>query len=657
MDPKSPATVFAATNGAGIFKSTDGAASWASVGGHPTTTFVSLAIDPVTPSTLYGGTGGGVLKSTNGGANFAGAGNLSGSAEFLINAMAIDPVTPSTVYAGLPTGIFRSTNGGGSWKVANAGLSALKILALAADPARPATIYAGADAGLFKSVDGGTTWTHLFVGANVTRVFSLAVLPGSSTILAGTDLGAWKSTDGGATWTLTLQIISYAFAVDPTSPSTVYAVGGAGPSGPTEGVACKSADAGSTWTIPFGGSPAPLPVFESVLVTPTSPPTVIVGTDKGVYGIFVHPSGGLEWVTNGALGSRIVFALAVDPASTSTIWAGTDKGLFKSTDAGLSWKQVTNGLTATGIYVLRFDPASPTTFYAGTDGGLFRSTDRGANWTALNGGLTNLVVNAFAIAAGSPRTLYAGIFGGSVFRFPTAPPVADFTWGGVPVAGQPVGFADLTTGPLTSWSWTFGDGGVSTTPYPTYTYATAGSFPVSLTVTNAAGSSTKARTVTVSPAIAGATAAKVVPVVLDVSGVGGARFGSELTLANRGTTTSTVVLTYVPATSLGASGGGSVVETLDPGRQLVFPDAMAYLRGKGLAIPTGSNQGGALFVRFEGLSSADVAFAGARTTAPSGSGRAGLAYSGVRLEDGFTAKVYVFGLRENAADRSNLALV
>jgi hypothetical protein len=176
-------------------------------------------------------------------------------------------------------------------------------------------------------------------------------------------------------------------------------------------------------------------------------------------------------------------------------------------------------------------------------------------------------------------------------------------------------------------------------------------------VTNAAGPSTKTQTITITPAIAGAAVTKVIPIVLDVSGVGGARLGSELTLANRGTTTSTVQLAYFPATSLGASGSGTVTEMLGPGRQVVYPDAIAYLRGKGLAIPTGTNQGGALFVTFLGLSSADVAFAGARTTAPSGGGRAGLAYPGVRLEDGLTFQGYVFGLRENTADRSNLALV
>ena len=51
MDPKSPSTVYAGTNGSGVFKSTDGAATWkaAAFKGYS----FSLAIDPVTPTTVY----------------------------------------------------------------------------------------------------------------------------------------------------------------------------------------------------------------------------------------------------------------------------------------------------------------------------------------------------------------------------------------------------------------------------------------------------------------------------------------------------------------------------------------------------------------------------------------------------------------------------
>ena len=655
VDPKTPSILYAGTNVNGVFKSTDGAATWKAAASTGTT--LCLAIDPVTPATVYAGAAVQVLKSVDGVASWQRA--TGGIPNQTINALAIDPSTPSTIYIGAATSVFKSTNGGVTAQAANTGLAAVKVFALAVDPAAPATVYAGTDIGLFKSTDGGTSWTILTVDPNSASVLSLVVLPGSSTILAGRDDGVWRSTDGGATWTHldpgSVGVI-YAWALDPGSPTTVYGAGYGGPSGTTQGVAWMSTDGGVTWTV-YGSSNVPLPVFESIVVSPAPGSTAAVGTDSGVYGSFIHPGGRYEWVTNNALAGQVVWALAIDPASATTMFAGTDaSGLFKSTDGGVTWSRV-SALPAASVYVLKFDPASPATFYAGTNAGLFRSTDGGATWTALNAGLTNLVVNAFAIAPGSPPTLYAGIFGGSVFRFPTALPVSDFTWGGVTVAGQPVGFTDLSTGLPASWSWSFGDGGVSTTPYPTHTFAAAGSYQVSLTVTNAAGPNTKTQTITVTPAIAGATVTKVVPIVLDVSGVGGARFSSELTLANRGTTTATLQMTYVAATSLGASGSGTATDTLGPGRQVIIPDTLAYLRTKGLTIPSDSNQGGALFVTFEGLSSDSVAFAGARTTAPSAGGRAGLAYPGVRLDDGFTTLVYLFGLRESAADRSNLALV
>ena len=59
----------------------------------------ALAIDPTTPTTLYAGTdGGGVFKSTNGGGNW-GAVNTGLTATY-VSALAIDPETPTTLYAG-----------------------------------------------------------------------------------------------------------------------------------------------------------------------------------------------------------------------------------------------------------------------------------------------------------------------------------------------------------------------------------------------------------------------------------------------------------------------------------------------------------------------------------------------------------------------------
>ena len=59
-------------------------------------------------------------------------------------ALAIDPVTPATLYAGTYVGgVFKSTNGGATWRTADAGLASTTVSALAIDSATPATVYAG----------------------------------------------------------------------------------------------------------------------------------------------------------------------------------------------------------------------------------------------------------------------------------------------------------------------------------------------------------------------------------------------------------------------------------------------------------------------------------------------------------------------------------
>lgn len=167
--------------------------------------------------------------------------------------------------------------------------------------------------------------------------------------------------------------------------------------------------------------------------------------------------------------------------------------------------------------------------------------------------------------------------------------------------------------------------------------------------------------VTATIAVPAAEAERVVPIVLDAFGVGTSRFRSELVLANRGVTQATVEMTYTAATALNASGSGTVTETLGAGRQLVLDDALSYLRDRGLPIPpavSGASQGGSLRVRFRNLSSPDAGAAFARTTALLPEGRAGVAYPAVSPSEWQAAAgQHVFGLRESAEARSNLALV
>ena len=92
--------------------------AWTSIGPEGGS-ILSLAIDPATPTTLYAGTeGGGVFKSTNGGGNWITVNTGLVGAD--VRTLAIDPAAPNTLYAGTDGGggLFKTTNGGGNWSAA-----------------------------------------------------------------------------------------------------------------------------------------------------------------------------------------------------------------------------------------------------------------------------------------------------------------------------------------------------------------------------------------------------------------------------------------------------------------------------------------------------------------------------------------------------------
>ena len=202
------------------------------------------------------------------------------------------------------------------------------------------------------------TWRILLVGLLVLLTMSQA-----GTVLAGNNVWTSNGPEGG---------MIYALAIDPATPSTLYA---------------------------------------------------------GTYGrgVFKSANGGASWsAANTGLTNTNVRALAINPATPSTLYAGTWDdvsvgGVFKSTDGGAAWSAVNSGLTTTDVRALVIDPATPSTLYAGTES-VYKSTNGGALWTAANTGLTNPYVNALAIDPTTPSTLYAGTRGGGVFDMQQIPP-------------------------------------------------------------------------------------------------------------------------------------------------------------------------------------------------------------------------------------------
>ena len=152
IDPQNPTTLYAGTTDRGVFKSTDGGATWSgSTTGLTSIAVGALVIDAQTPTALYAGTTDrGVYKSTDAGASWGATGLTNGSVQVL----AVDPQTPTTLYALIPdVGVFKSTDGGATWSATglmtggvycgSCIIPVLTVTALAIDPLTPSTLYAG----------------------------------------------------------------------------------------------------------------------------------------------------------------------------------------------------------------------------------------------------------------------------------------------------------------------------------------------------------------------------------------------------------------------------------------------------------------------------------------------------------------------------------
>ena len=201
-------TILAGTNG-GIWRSTDGGATWSQI---PTLFVYAFAIDPRSPSTVYGvGAAGPSPSQLSGATAISTDAGTTWTAPFgfwlntlpIVNAIAVDPISSSTFYIGTEAGAYKTIldkKGNLQW-MTNGALEQRIVFALLLDPGAVSTLYAGTDNGLYKSVDGGLSWKSATNGLTAGSVYVLLVDPTSpSTFYAGTDSGVFRSTDGGSTW-------------------------------------------------------------------------------------------------------------------------------------------------------------------------------------------------------------------------------------------------------------------------------------------------------------------------------------------------------------------------------------------------------------------------------------------------------------------------
>src|SRR6267154_4783381 len=336
----------------------------------------SLAIDPKDPDRIFLGTSAGKLYlSTDKGASWSRFARPSNSAEMVLDHIVIDPADPRNIFvaawnAQLPSSdgeLYRSKDGGKKWEIVP-DLHGKSLRALSFAASDPKTLVVGALDGIYRTRNGGHDWERISPEnhAEIKNVESIAIDPlNPDVIYAGTWHLPWKTEDGGKTW--------HNIKKGVIDDSDVF----------------------------------------SIVIDRAQPANLFISACSGIYrsesaGEMFRKIQGIPY------SARRTRMLQMDPTDHNVVYAGTTEGLWKTTDAGATWKHMTGSNII--INDVLIDPRHPSHVLLATDrGGVLSSDDGGVTFTASNRGFTHRQAAALLVDRSNNAVLYAGVLNDKEF--------------------------------------------------------------------------------------------------------------------------------------------------------------------------------------------------------------------------------------------------
>ncbi len=445
IDPNNTNVIYVGTSGrvtqqpqAGLFKSTDGGASWILLGsGYPAGNtgnafqFVFqwinvIIVDPANSNVIYLSSTSGLFRSVDGGINWTAGTNGGGDARSLV----LDTSSPASsriLYAGISgRGVFQSNNGGQSWTQILSGTTPAVASAIGAPPAgfnkaivaippptsppNPAGVQvlyvtlegtngAPDPVGVFLSTNQGGTWTQRTATGMPTRTqggysFHMAVDPaspgdGSNDIIYFGTVGQAKSSNSGASFAglSVLHADTHAWAFFPRlspSPSIVFCG--------NDGGLDKSVDGGATWA-PLNAGGLQTGLFYNIDLKPDATASVTVGALQDNEVETTKGASGLAWIaTSGGDGWDVAYdgIVAKQVYSTSGFWSPAPcTRVFRSTDDGVTFPtEITPWGTTSdaGCYLapISTDPSTGNIVYVSGSQNLWQSRNGGGTWRIIS---------------------------------------------------------------------------------------------------------------------------------------------------------------------------------------------------------------------------------------------------------------------------------
>ncbi len=525
--PGTPSTIYASNKNGDIYRSTNDGSSWTQTL-STSNARTELAVSGNNPAIVYavvsdGNSGlAGIYKSADSGASFSQV--FSGSTTNLLNwdcnststggqswydlCIASDPTNANIVFVG-GVNTWKSTNGGTSWSISSHWSGGCSVQAVHADKHflsyqnGTSVLYEGNDGGFYKTTNSGSSWTHLGSGLITSQIYRLGVAQTvANEDIAGLQDNGTKAYLSGS-WSDEIGGDGFDCAIDYTNQNTLYGE-------LYYGAIKRSTNHGSSWSDIVSGLSGSAHWCTPFVIDPNVHTTLYIGYQD----VFKSTNQGTSWSQISTWGGSTLKSIAVAPSNSACIYAATSSILYRTTNGGSSWSNITGiipvgsgdityiciknddpntvwvslgGYNTTRVYqttnggtswtnisaglpsipvmclIQNKQNTSQIELYAGTDVGVYLKAGS-ANWMLFSNGLPNVVVTDLDIyynATPANSRIRAGTFGRGVWQSDlyadiSAPPVANFFASNTnPAINSTVSFTDASTNTPTSWSWEF----------------------------------------------------------------------------------------------------------------------------------------------------------------------------------------------------------
>ena len=466
VQPGDSNVVWAATNN-GVQVSRDGGKTWS---GNLIERYTrnshsyGIALRPGDPDTiLLASAESGMFRSTDGGATWTQAN--TGLATQELHQVTFATSNSDVAYVATHEGVYRSDDAGQTWVSRSRGLQYLFSTPIAVDPRNEDIVFVGSSSevftmhpshfnaglhegqGLYKSTDGGLNWFRSDEGIDEAKLAQMGthpLLPFNLWADGESGRGAFFTPDAGDTWLFTANHASHypmVFAFSRSFPTAIYLT-----SWQNDGELMVTTDAGYNWpdlapqvAAGISEKTKSLGLYDvtkrrwlhlhGLAIAETDPNIIYVGSVhdtvypdvdfnlKGTH-IFKSTDGGktfLEMSDGYPIETRTsINAIVIHPTDPNIVYAMTSLhesetaiGIYKSVDGAKTWSSSNNGLDP---YTndLQLDRTDPDTLYAATESGIYKTTNGGQNWNRSSNGIPEkMPVIDLAIDPLNPLVLYA----------------------------------------------------------------------------------------------------------------------------------------------------------------------------------------------------------------------------------------------------------